>query len=150
MKKSMAIAFNMKKKAKCMADGGEVKTINSSIGSPFGEASADEMSASNKQAPKLTPEEMASNKAMVDKIMAKRKADDQSYSEGGVVANSPHDDMAENTDEYDDLVLDDDLEAHIPEDFNEHGDPEEELRRKDTVSRIMRSRALKDKLPNPR
>ncbi len=83
---------------------------------------------------------------MVDRIMSKRKM----MSEGGRVANDTvHEDEI---DQYDDLVLRDDL-AFSETGANsgdELGDAGEDERRKDIVSRIMRSRKLKDKLPNPR
>jgi len=80
---------------------------------------------------------------MIDRIMSK------CYSEGGKVANSTTVMADELPAEYDYLVTNDDLDGSQPEDSNEHGDPMEMARREDIVSRIMRSRAKKDKLPRP-
>ncbi len=84
---------------------------------------------------------------MVDRIMAKR------MSEGGKVSNEEDEDLADfDSNEFDDLVLDDDLEEHYTDENSgdELGDHQEDEDRKDMISRIMRSRAKKDRLPSPR
>lgn len=152
MSKSMAIAYGMKKrdanKKENYADGGKVKgTMNSAMGSPFGEASEEEMAASEKAIPMPGDEEKA---ATVERIMKKRKAENQNYSEGGMVANDTINDEG-SIDQYDDLVLRDDLEGEQPADSNEHVGPSKEgERRSEVVARIMASRSKKDRLPNPR
>lgn len=50
---------------------------------------------------------------MLDRIMSKRK-----MSEGGVVSNSTEVVADELPNEFDDLALDDNLEAHYPEDMS--------------------------------
>lgn len=84
---------------------------------------------------------------LVDRIMAKR------YSKGGMVANGGEDDFEDMADskpnEFDYLALEDTLEPHIDEDFNEHGDEQEMMDRHDIVARIMKSRMKKDKMPRP-
>lgn len=79
------------------------------------------------------------------------------YSEGGKVANQEH---GENNNElagfspneFDDLVLRDDLESTYGDDDNSGdnlGNAQEDEDRKDIVSRIMASRKKKDRMPNP-
>lgn len=87
---------------------------------------------------------------MVGRIMAKRQ---QHFSEGGKVANRTDIDTADHMPaQYDDLVLRDDLESSSDGANNgDHlGNDQEDKDREDIVSRVMRSRAKKDKLPNPR
>lgn len=78
-------------------------------------------------------------------------------SEGGKVANQEH---GENNNElagfspneFDDLVLRDDLESTYGDDDNSGdnlGNAQEDEDRKDIVSRIMASRKKKDRMPNP-
>lgn len=85
---------------------------------------------------------------MVDRIMRQRA---ESYSEGGRVSNDTPmlADYEEN--EFDDLVKDDDLEHHYTgaNSGDEIGNDQEDEDRDDIISRIMRSRRLKDRMPNP-
>ena len=96
---------------------------------------------------------------MVDRIMHKRSKTfegEARLSQGGQVANNAHPFEAdfEDPNEFDDLVLRDDNE-HA--DFNytgansgdEIGDEREDEDRHDIVSRIMRSRKKKDRMPSP-
>jgi hypothetical protein len=97
---------------------------------------------------------------LVDRIMMKRSQDFSSedrYSEGGRVANQDH---GENNNElagfspneFDDLVLRDDLESSYGDDDNSGdnlGNRQEDEDRKDIVARIMASRRKKDRLPSP-
>ena len=95
-------------------------------------------------------EQDAMDNKMVDRIMKMRK-----MSKGGEVANEGEDELSEMADsspnEFDDLALDDDL--HMSETGSNSGDElsddQEDEDRKDIVSRIMKSRAKKDKLPRP-
>lgn len=91
---------------------------------------------------------------MISKIMKMR---DHMYSKGGQVANEDHGpnenrlaDFSPN--QFDDLALRDDLEFNYTgENSGDHlGDEREDHDRDDIVSRIMRSMAKKDRLPNPR
>lgn len=82
---------------------------------------------------------------LVDKIMRKR------MSEGGQVANDT--DMTADTqpNEFDDLVLDDDLESDYTgaNSGDELGNDAMDENDRDLISRIMRSRAKKDSMPRP-
>lgn len=100
---------------------------------------------------------------MVDRIMMKRHgamedySDLDRYSEGGKVANQehgPNDSRLAGFDpnEFDDLVLRDDLTSSYGEDDNAGdalGNDQEDEDRDDIISRIMRSRKKKDRMPNP-
>jgi len=81
----------------------------------------------------------------VDRIMAKR------YSQGGRVANDtpPLADSEEN--DFDDLALRDDLESSYTgkNSGDELGNAHTHEQDEDTISRIMRSRAKKDRMPRP-
>lgn len=78
---------------------------------------------------------------MIARIMHKRKE----YSEGGVVANDVGVSEADEAPaEFDDLVLDDHLEADEPG-TNEHGDSRVH---DDAIDRIMLKRK-KDRMPRP-
>ncbi len=90
---------------------------------------------------------------MISRIMRKRA---EKYSEGGRVANSDHgvddEDLAGfSPNEFDDLTLRDDLEfSYTGENSGDHlGNEQEDEDRRDIISRIMRSRKLKDKMPRP-
>ena len=80
---------------------------------------------------------------MVDRIvMLKRMA------EGGVIANDDEPEADAESADFDDLVEDDQLEGEYPG-SQEIGDEREDDDRKDVVSRIMRSRSKKDRMPRP-
>jgi hypothetical protein len=83
---------------------------------------------------------------LVMRIMKKR------YSEGGKVANQDEEITGDMPNEFDVLHLDDDLESSYDgaNSGDELGNDQEDEDRKDIVSRIMKSRAKKDRLPNPR
>lgn len=85
---------------------------------------------------------------IVKRIMMGRM---KGFSQGGKVANSdmPEADFMPN--EFDDLHLRDDLEQHDTgaNSGDEMGDEQEDHDRKDIVSRIMKSRKKKDRMPNP-
>lgn len=93
-------------------------------------------------------QDMGEEEDMIGRIMKKRVGH---YSEGGKVANEtePKADFEEA--EYDDLVKDDELEEHYTgkNSGDEVGNEAEEEDEKDVVSRIMKSRKKKDKMPHP-
>lgn len=80
---------------------------------------------------------------MVGRVMAQRE---QSYSEGGKVANSDEIEAGFSPNEFDDLHLRDDLESSYTgaNSGDELGNAREDKDREDIISRIMRSRALKN------
>ena len=85
---------------------------------------------------------------MVGRIMKQRQ---QSFSEGGRVANQDKEITGDMPNEFDDLHLRDDLEFSETgaNSGDELGNDREDHDRKDIVARIMRSRAKKDRNPNP-
>ena len=90
---------------------------------------------------------------VVDRIMHKGM---KHMSEGGRVANQEHgeddNDLADfSPNEFDDLVLRDDLEQHYTGENSgdEIGDEREYADRHDIVSRVMRSQRQKDRMPIP-
>ncbi len=91
---------------------------------------------------------------MVGRIMKMRQ---RMYSEGGRIANADHGEDQANLagfapNEFDDLVLRDNLHSsYTGENSGDNlGNAQEDADQQDIVSRIMRSRAKKDRLPNPR
>jgi len=85
---------------------------------------------------------------VVMKVMMGRA---KGYSEGGKVANSDEIEAGFMPNEFDDLHLRDDLEEHYTgaNSGDELGDEQEDEDRADIVKRIMKSRAKKDRMPNP-
>lgn len=83
--------------------------------------------------------------SMVDQIMAK-------MSKGGQVANQDEAITGDMPNEFDDLHLRDDLEFSETEANSgaDLGNAREDKDRADMVAQIMKSRAKKDRLPNPR
>lgn len=88
---------------------------------------------------------------IVDRIMRKGM---NKMSKGGMVANQEHGPMDEDLadfskNEFDDLVLRDDLDQSYTgaNSGDEIGDGQEDEDRRDIVSRIMKSRKMKDKMP---
>lgn len=92
---------------------------------------------------------------LVDRIMKKMSPDYSSearYSEGGRVANETPITAGFKPNEFDDLVLRDNLESSYGDDDNSGdalGNKFEDERRDDIVSRIMSSRRKKDRNPRP-
>lgn len=88
---------------------------------------------------------------MVGHIMKERA---KNFSKGGRVANDVGQGWAadERPNQFDDLVLDDDLSEHYTgkNSGDEMGDAQEDEDQRDMVSQIMKSRRKKDRLPNPR
>lgn len=128
--KSLAIAHAMKKRMKkechggAMADGGEVMDKEQDSGYVSHPDQDDDM---------------------VMRIMRKR------YAAGGNVGEIANDTppIADSMPaDYDDLVLDDNLDGK-DDSSNEHGDEAEDHDRKDIVAKVMKSRAKKDKNPRP-
>lgn len=144
-KQSIAIAYNTAKRAQskamggsCDASCGEQCTVHPKAYADGGEADSPEMQP--------TPVLGSGDKDdMVGRVMAKR------MSKGGEVANGPGEKAAEEMDDFDDLSKDDTLEfSYTGENSgDELGDAQEDDDRKDIVSRIMRSRAKKDRNPRP-
>lgn len=85
---------------------------------------------------------------MVGRIMKQRE---HMYSEGGRVANDDEPMADSMPAEYDDLVLDDHLDGHNSgaADGDDLGNTKEDHDRSDIISKIMRSRAKRDKMPRP-
>lgn len=85
---------------------------------------------------------------MVGRIMKQRA---KHYSHGGKVSNEDMPIADSEEAEYDDLEKDDDLEFHDTgaNSGDELGDKQEDEDRHDIVSRIMKSRKKKDRLPHP-
>lgn len=82
---------------------------------------------------------------MIARIMHKRKM----YSEGGEAANDVGVSEADKDPaEFDDLVLDDNLEDDSGA-GNEHGDPEQAERDHDVIAKVLMSRKKKDRMPRP-
>lgn len=75
----------------------------------------------------------------------------QKYSQGGKVANKTTMAADMKPNQFDDLVLDDDLDfEYTGENSGDHlGNAREDHDRKDIVARIMKSRAKKDRMPRP-
>lgn len=90
---------------------------------------------------------MGEEEDMISRIMKKRRM----FSKGGRVANDTEPMVDEEPAEYDDLVKDDDLEFHETgkNSGDELGNEQEDEDRGDIVSRIMKSRKKKDKMPHP-
>ncbi len=82
---------------------------------------------------------------MIDRIMRKH------FSKGGMVANDDEPIADGEPAQYDELAKDDHLEFHDTgaNSGDEIGDAQEDDDRKDIVSRIMRSRSKKDRMPRP-
>lgn len=90
---------------------------------------------------------------LIKKIMMGRA---KGYSEGGKVANEDHGPMDSrlagfDQNEFDDLALRDDLSQSYTgkNSGDELGNSQEDKDRRDIVSRIMKSRSKKDRMPNP-
>jgi hypothetical protein len=73
------------------------------------------------------------------------------YSEGGKLANKTEITADFEPNAFDELALEDDLEQHYTgaNSGDELGNDQEDEDRHDIVSKIMRSRTKRDKLPRP-
>lgn len=121
---SFAVGYSMKKKAKKCAEGGEVFHDEEEAS---GDAPKPKASVAHNHAAEVEDEDM------VGRILKKRQ-----FAKGGVVANSTVETADEQSAEFDDLVLDDELEPHFPEGGNEHGGPAEDHEGEDMVKRILK------------
>lgn len=85
---------------------------------------------------------------MIHKIMMGRS---KGYSEGGKVANDTEMEAGFMPNDFDDLALRDDLEGGYTGENSgdELGNEQEDMDREDIISRLMRSRAKKDRMPRP-
>ncbi len=85
---------------------------------------------------------------LVGRIMKQRM---KHYSEGGKVANDTPVDADFEDNQFDDLVKDDDLDSSYTgaNSGDELGNDQEDEDRHDIISRIMKSRKLKDRMPHP-
>lgn len=162
--KSMALSYALKKRAKkMMADGGLVKLKEASSqpqpvtqkeheerGKIVHRNEIEKLKDSPRPLKGLAEGGEVHDEDMVDRIMKKR-----CMSEGGMVANGGEDDLDRMADgmpnEFDDLALRDDLEfSYTGENSGDSlGDAQEDDDRHDIVSRVMRSRAKKDRMPRP-
>lgn len=93
-------------------------------------------------------ENQSDHEDMVGRIMRQRM---KHFSKGGQVANDTPITADFEDNQFDDLVKDDELEHHYTgaNSGDEIGDEQEDEDRRDIVSRIMKSRRLKDRLPHP-
>lgn len=178
-KQSLAIAYAIKRKAAkqhkamggdmcahgkmmgcptCHEDGGPVidpekaKQFMEGYKKPMakgGSVHEDEMMTGYEAMPKehemMNHEAEMEDNDMIDRIMAQR------YSEGGKVANDVEPEADEEPAQYDELAKDDDIEFHYTgaNSGDELGDEEEDEDRHDIVSRIMKQRKMKGKMPRP-
>lgn len=171
-KKNMALAYRMKKK---MAMGGSASSEEMPCGECMGAGcpSCDDSDMVARIRKKMTSDdvmknsdEAAQNSPMMKPIKDKKFSEDygestlidrimkKRMSKGGMVANSDHGEDDEDLagfspNEFDDLSLRDDLEEHYTgkNSGDEIGDEQEDEDREDIISRIMRSRRKKDKMP---
>lgn len=177
---SLAIAYGMKRKHKKMADGGEVgcqesdmDKMSKSVKKAFGnyaeggvveeddrmlnqhgeeeigpEGMDEDSKAPHERMVEHAVENQADHEDMVGHIMRQRQ---KHYSKGGRVANDTpiSADFADN--DFDDLVLRDDLDEHYTgaNSGDEIGNDQEDKDRRDIVSMIMKSRAKKGMMPRP-
>jgi hypothetical protein len=150
----------MKKRAKrCMAEGGEVdmpeetdmskaaKSIKKAFGSGYKDGGFVEDEEASGYLPMPEEDEMG----MEDDDDIVSRAMKHYYSKGGKVANDtpPMVDKEEN--DFDDLALRDDLDEHYTgaNSGDEIGDHKLDEDDRDVVSRVMKSRRLKDRMPRP-
>lgn len=146
----LAMAYGMKKKAKNMAKGGMSCQDCASgkcmkHGGMMAEGGDVEM-----RGVRDSERHEKDDADMVSRIMRKR------MSEGGRVANEEHgpdqDDLADfSPNEFDVLELEDGLKDHdtAANSGDELGDAQEDEDREDMISRIMKSRRMKDRNPRP-
>ena len=167
LKQSLAMAYQMKKKARKMAAGGFSEREQESgyncpdcasghcqmHGYSAGGFVAGEKSSGYDTMPmdheKMNMAAEDEDEDMISRIMKKRM-----MSMGGRVANEDHgpnnEDLADfEPNEFDDLSLRDDLDSSYTgaNSGDELGDEQEDEDRHDIVSRIMRQRKMKDRMP---
>jgi hypothetical protein len=143
---SLAIAYSMKSKAQHKAEGGEMHCAHGGPDHCMSGCYAD--GGEVKSA--MHGEQPGDGELdMVGRIMKHRE---HMYSKGGEVANDTPPEADFESNDFDDLALRDGLEEHYTgaNSGDELGDEQEDHDREDIVARVMRSRAKKDRLPNPR
>ncbi len=138
--KNFALAYALKKRAKKMAGGG----MCAAHGMEGCEVCVDD--GADAEAPisddEIDGAEGDEDMDMIGRIMKQR------FSKGGMVANDTDMSTDAEPNEFDELVLDDDLEGSYPG-SQEIGNEQEDQDRDDIISRIMRSRSKKDRMPRP-
>ena len=171
--KNLAIAYSMKRKAKKMADGGEVDTLtpqdynrasnardnaiqqsrslegstegswNSQLKSDY-EKRAGDMEEIVRNGPAKSDGLAMSHGGLIDKIISKK------YSEGGKVANDSEPTADGDSADFDDLALRDGLEFSETgaNSGDEDGDSAEDKDRNDIIARAMKSHS-KGRNPRP-
>ncbi len=148
---SMAIKYAMQKRAQKMASGGRCETHGQSMcemchGGRMAEGGfvEHEESSGYEKMPEVEAHEEDGD--LVARIMRQRRP---SFSEGGRVANRTDDHADFEDNQFDDLVKRDDLEStYTGENSGDMiGDQRLDEDDQDLVSRIMRSRKMKDRLP---
>lgn len=163
---SMALKYGMMKRAKKMAEGGEIKGVHETepYGTTSSQAGVHVETGADKSAKKehhRVLKEMHEMRGkdrkhlaeggdvgeddMISRIMQKH------YSEGGMLSNQTPVTADFEDNEFDDLVKDDELDSSYTgsDSGDEIGDAQEDEDRRDIVSRIMRSRAKGDRMPRP-
>lgn len=155
---SMALKYAMMKDKK-MASGGSVKCAAHGAdmcqmchGGKMAEGGmVDQEDSGYHPMPAQDPDNMEDYsypQDIVDRIIMSR---DQGYSEGGRVANDTPPIAEFKDNQFDDLVLRDDLEQHYTgaNSGDEIGNDQKDEDEMDIIARIMRSRGLKDRMPIP-
>ena len=146
MKQSLAIAYNMKRRKK-MAAGGQLESGYEAMPEEREMMNSSAMDEDDKDLNQHgAMDQGAGGGDMVDRIMRKR------MSEGGKVANETPVTADFKPNEFDDLVLRDDLSSDYGSGDNSGdalGNAQEDSDRHDIVSRVMRSRAKRDRMPRP-
>lgn len=94
------------------------------------------------------PPNQSEDDPFIMNLMKKRA---RGYSKGGMVSNSDKPTADFEPNEFDDLHLNDDLESDSDGANNGDmlGNKREDMDREDIISRIMKSRAKKDRMPSP-
>ncbi len=175
LKQSLAIAYAMKRKAKKMAGGGFVQGEEASgYHSMPEEHEMHNESAMMEDDKDLNQHEVMAHAGMPEEhevdVQMEAPKDDFSeedrlaygdvvgrimhrrMSEGGKVANATPPDAEFESNEFDDLVKDDDLHSTYGQDDNAGdalGNAQEDEDRRDIVARIMRQRSMKQHNPRP-
>lgn len=150
--KNMAIAYSMKNRKK-MAAGGQLDSGYLDLPKNDVKGNSSAMGEDDKDLNQMGEEDTGPMGAyalggdIVDHIMKKR----QMYSEGGKVANATPITAGFKPNEFDDLVLRDDLESSSDGVNNGDylGNAQQDEDRADIVSRIMRQRSMKQRNPRP-
>lgn len=161
---SMAAKYAMQKRAKggcvgpdckgcgsamCMAEGGGVSKKRDLLKAMYAEGGEVDMEADYDPEEIPEPKENAAaedeDMDMIERILA------QHFSEGGKVANETEMSADHDPNQFDDLVLRDDLESDYTGENSgdEIGNEQEDEDRDDIVARFMRSKAKKGQMPRP-